>query len=70
MIDFAASNRRRMKNNTKSAHDLFTYYSNIDTVSRRDATMRNVFDFLIRKYPQSKHKVMDTELARHVEEVH
>lgn len=34
-----------------------------------DSTLRTVLEFLIRKFPPSKHKIVDTELAKHIKEV-
>lgn len=34
-----------------------------------DSSMRNVLEFLIQKYPPSKHKILDTDLAKHITEV-
>lgn len=37
--------------------------------SNIDLSMRNILEFLIRKYPPSRHKIVDTELARDIREV-
>lgn len=31
-----------------------------------DTSIRHILEFLIKKYPPSKHKIIDTELARHI----
>jgi hypothetical protein len=31
-----------------------------------DEALRNALEFLIKKYPPSKHKILDTELLKHI----
>jgi hypothetical protein len=33
-----------------------------------DVSFRNILEFLIKKYPPSKHKIVDTELAKYIKE--
>lgn len=41
----------------------------MEIVAVMDQTFKNVLEFLIKKYPQSKHKVVDTDLSKYIVDV-
>jgi hypothetical protein len=69
VMDFSVRIDKRIKENAKRSQFVLQHETRMEIVAVMDQTFKNVLEFLIKKYPQSKHKVVDTDLSKYIVDV-
>jgi hypothetical protein len=63
-MEFCYHSTKKFQEDPKIFVEAFNHERKMELLHEIDSTLRSILEFMIKKYPPSKTKVLDTELAK------